>query len=387
MTVEHTVTLVRPVPVALADELTQRLFFVDERIVRFDLLTTGPEVTGVRLTADEPATAEELARKVNLMAAGDVLTQLPPRQVIRWRSRRQDDTIRPVFDELVDRGLAFPSGEGQVAVCGPVLRLIERLDELLCGVAIGEFGAEEYRYPTLVPTTTLRRSGYLSSFPQHVMFATWLRADLDVYRGFLDGGFSADPLALCGQARYCLPPTMCYHTFAQLSGTTLGADSRVVTARGKSFRFEGQYHAGLERLWDFTIREVVFLGPRAFADECRARFLRHATDLLDELGLVGQCEVAHDPFFGRLRAGESITSQRMLELKYEARLAVAPRRTIAVASFNLHGDRFGDAFEIRLPDGGTAHSACVGVGLERLAYAVLCQHGVDPQGWPRPLRE
>jgi seryl-tRNA synthetase len=390
MTTEYAVTLLRPVPVALADELARRLFYVDERIVAFDLLTSGPEVTGVRLTTDPPATdppatADELARKVNLMVGDDVLTQLPPRQVIRWRSRRQDTAIRPAFDELVRRGLAFGAGEGQVAVAGPVLRLIERLDALLCGIATDELGAEEYRYPTLIPTATLRRSGYLSSFPQHVMFATWLRPDLDVYRG-LSNGAEPELLALCGQPRYCLPPTMCYHTFAQLSSTALAADARVVTARGRSFRFEGQYHADLERLWDFTIREVVFLGTRQFADDCRTAFLRRATDLLDELDLVGHCEVAHDPFFGRPQAGESISSQRLLELKYEARLAVAPERSIAVGSFNLHGDRFGAAFDIRLPGGGTAHSACVGFGLERLAYAVLCQHGVDPRDWPGPLQ-
>src|SRR5262245_16402903 len=193
MTAEHTVPLDRPVPVRLADELSARLFFVDERIVQFDLLTAGSAVTGVRLTTDPPATAEELTRKVNLMATGDVLTQRPPRRVVRWRSRRRDTTIQPVFDELVRRGLAFPTGEGQVAVGAPVLRLIERLDGLLCGIATGEFGAEEYRYPTLVPTATLRRAGYLSSFPHHVMYATWLRADLDVYRGFLDGAPAADP--------------------------------------------------------------------------------------------------------------------------------------------------------------------------------------------------
>lgn len=53
-----------------------------------------------------------------------------------------------------------------------------------------------------------------------------------------------------------------------------------------------------------------------------------------------------------------------------------------MGSFNIHGSNFGEAFGMTLPTGGPAHSACVGFGLERLAYAFLCRHGADPADWP-----
>jgi hypothetical protein len=53
-----------------------------------------------------------------------------------------------------------------------------------------------------------------------------------------------------------------------------------------------------------------------------------------------------------------------------------------VGSFNFHDDFFGKSFDISLANGDTAISACTGFGIERFAYAFLCQFGTDPAHWP-----
>jgi seryl-tRNA synthetase len=179
---------------------------------------------------------------------------------------------------------------------------------------------------------------------------------------------------------------MCYHTFNQYAGGRLAIPVAVVTARGKSFRYEGRYHASLERLWDFTIREIVFLGERAEVLACRQRFLERAVELVERLGLSGRCEVATDPFFGAADSADRTSAQRLLELKYELRLDVAPDSTIAVGSFNFHDQHFSTAFGITGRDGELLWSGCVGFGLERLAYAFVCQYGLDQSGWPAEFR-
>lgn len=393
-TTDHLLRLTRPVPARLAEELARRVYFVDERIVAFSPVFAEGTVEGLRISTDRPVPGHELSAKMDLMVANDLLGQLAAPEVIRWRSARTDPPPRAVFGELRDRGLAFVTGDGQVALAKPLLDLMDRLDSLLTGIACSEFAAAEYRYPTLIRTQALRRSGYTSSFPHHLMFTTRLRSDIHNYRDFLaetgvgagDDDFAQAVLSRSGPVDQCLPPTMCYHTFQQFADAPLPMADMAVTARGKSFRFESRYQADLERLWDFTIREIVFLGTREFAAGCRDRFRDLAGALLDELALTGHCEVAHDPFFGDQDTSASISSQRLLERKHEMRLAVAPDRTIAVGSFNLHGRLFSDAFDIRQPDDQPAHTACVGFGLERLAYAVLCQHGTNEAGWPDPLR-
>lgn len=388
--VGYAVRLDGAVPAGLGDEIARRLYYVSPYIVGYQLLGDGAGIDTVRISVAAPDSRRlpEIADKVRRMVAAEVATQLPMRQQVVWRSARDGAArpARPVFDDMLARGLAARCGPGRVALAQPALALLERLDAMLRDLAVAGFGAREFRYPTLLPTAQLRRSGYLRSFPQHVMFATRLHADLDTYAEFV-AALESDGLSVlgyCEDAELCLPPTMCYHTFHQLSGTAL-AGNAVVTARGRSFRYESRYHSDLERLWDFTIREIVFVGSRGFVAGCREAFLAQATELLDRLDLAGFCEVAHDPFFGSPQGGPSVSSQRMLALKYEARLAVAADRTIAVGSFNRHDQHFGSAFKITEEDGGAAYSACVGFGLERLCYAVLCQHGLDPGGWPAAL--
>jgi len=161
----------------------------------------------------------------------------------------------------------------------------------------------------------------------------------------------------------------------------------VVSALGKAFRYEAGYSMTLERLWDFTIREMVFLGPRDEVLAAREQTMTAMLQFLDDLGVAGWCEVGNDPFFGGDNSSDRIWSQRMMELKYELRMPVASDRSIAVGSFNFHNDLFGTAFEIMQEDGSPVQSGCIGFGLERLVYAFVCQFGADEQGWPESVRE
>jgi hypothetical protein len=161
-------------------------------------------------------------------------------------------------------------------------------------------------------------------------------------------------------------------------------ERRVVTSRGKSFRYESRYHRSLERLWDFTIREIVFMGERESVLAARQEFMLLTFDLVDQLELAGHCEVGNDPFFCTDDSAHKAWSQRLLELKYELQLEVEAGRTIAAASFNFHDDFFGSSFGITQGE-GFVHTACVGFGLERLLYAFLCRHGLDSRQWPSGL--
>jgi seryl-tRNA synthetase len=306
-----------------------------------------------------------------------------------WRSAPGGPYADPL-PALLDAGTAYFAGEGQVGLGEPILSLMDDLDARLRAVAMDTVGtakAVEYRYPTLLPTSALERFGYFGSFPQYVMFVTRLHSDADVYDAFLSayadrGRLGPELFAYCRSNEYCLPPTMCYHTYHHYRDRRLPCDT-MVTATGKAFRFESRYRSGLERLWDFTIRELVFLGGAEFVADRRDRVMRAAIGLVEELGLTGRCELAHDHFFGTGTVAEKILSQRMMHLKYELILDTAEGRSVAVGSFNLHGQFFGESFGIDGPDGSPVASACVGFGLERLAAAFLCQHGTDPAAWPR----
>jgi seryl-tRNA synthetase len=388
---QHTIELGRPVPDGLIGEFARRIFFVSGSIVDFHFVRGGEAVTAVVVTTDRPERTADLARKLDLVLRNEVLPQLLREPKVIWRSGLARETPTGTFERLVTDGIAWEVGEGQVAVGEPALGLMDRLDRAVRRIVLGEFGGREYRYPTLIGTPVLQRCGYLLSFPQYVMFVTRLHSDIDLYLEFLADIRDIDRidgrvLPRCNGVDYSLPPTMCYHTFHQFADGVLPPGNSVVTARGKSFRHEEKYRRGLERLWDFTIRETVFFGPRDHVLSQRERLLRRILDLVDELGLSGRCEVANDPFFGNADSAQRSSSQRLLELKYELRLDVGGGDTVAVGSVNFHDRIFGDAFAITDERGEALYSACAGFGLERFAYAVMCQHGTDPRQWPAALR-
>lgn len=391
------VRLTQPLPEDLADELAKRVFFVSDLIDGFELVRCNGAVEGIALDVaalseglDASETLQSIEDKINQLVASELVGQRPLPPKVVWRSAATTSTFVDAFPSLVERGAAFQAAEGQVALGEPLLSLIDHLDQRLRAVALGFEGAREYRYPTLLPTEVLDRFAYFRSFPQFVMFVTRLHNDLDVYERFLQqyeagGGVPRELFELCGNTDYCLPPTMCYHSYHQFTSAQLHGDT-ALTARGKSFRFESKYHTNLERLWDFTIRELVFMGTPKYAEQCRASVMEQAFALMDELGLSGACEVASDPFFASADTAGKVMAQRVMELKYELLLDVAPGRRIATASFNLHGSFFGEAFGITRPDGEPAFSGCVGFGLERLVHAFVCQHGVEPANWPAAVR-
>ncbi|MFJ1897566.1 MULTISPECIES: hypothetical protein [unclassified Streptomyces] len=384
-----------PVSGAHRDELHRRVYYLSESITGFQLVTGGPgddAVGAVVVTTGQPVDAEALAKKLRHLVETEVLPQLQTPPKVLWSSPSVRAPRTGTFSALLADGVVHEAGPGQVALGAPALAALDAFDGLLREIIDEEFGAVEYRYPTLLPVSALHRSGYLFSFPQHLMFAARLDGDVDTYREFAEEAAAREDIGdrvlhRCAPVDRCLPPTMCYHTFDQFAGATLPAENTVVTAKGGSFRHESRYHRTMERLADFTIRETVFLGTAEFVREARDRFRRRATELVEQLDLAGRCEVASDPFFAGAATAMQVSSQRLLELKHELHLDVGPGESISVGSFNLHEKHFGDAFGIKGPDGGTVYSACVGFGLERLTYALLCQYGWDVDDWPVPLKE
>ena len=61
--------------------------------------------------------------------------------------------------------------------------------------------------------------------------------------------------------------------------------------------------------------------------------------------------------------------------------------TVKAASLNYHEDHFSSVFAVRTADGAMAHTACVGVGLERTALALYRRHGLDRDRWPAAVRQ
>ena len=161
----------------------------------------------------------------------------------------------------------------------------------------------------------------------------------------------------------------------------------IATAVGNCFRYESTNLTSLERLWNFTMREVIFVGPKDFVLENREKSRRFMQTIFKDIGLVYHVETANDPFFvGEFR--KQAAFQTAFQLKYEIRAALPFKSsTLAVGSYNYHQNFFGRHLNITLSDGEPIHTGCTAFGLERMVYAFLAQFGFDQKDWPRVVRD
>jgi seryl-tRNA synthetase len=182
-----------------------------------------------------------------------------------------------------------------------------------------------------------------------------------------------------------LRPAVCLPVYRALEGTSLPEGGLTITTTGKAFRYESSNMEGIQRLWDFSMREIVFVGSARFVQEQRARVVDAVTSLMEDWDLAFRLVSASDPFFATVRGTKALW-QRTRALKYEVLVDVGAG-AVAAGSINFAGTLFGDAFRIRTDEGEIATTACVGFGLERLVLALFSQHGFEPGRWPRAMRE
>ena len=285
---------------------------------------------------------------------------------------------------LLERGDIVSFGRGRYGFGPRLVGLMEYFDRRAREMAV-RFQAEMYCFPSLVGADVLDRCRYLKNFPSSLNLVSHLREDHAVLQEFArsvhwDGQqLMYDRAGLSG-VECLLSPSVCFHWYEWLRDSRL-AQPKAITALGKCFRYESSNLTGLERLWDFTMREIVFVGPANYVLDNRKELLDLSVAFLNELGLAYEISTATDPFFVDSYAVQA-AYQQGFELKFEL-LAPLPYsgKKLAVGSINYHQDFFGRSFAIQAGD-EQAHTGCIGFGYERLALAFLAQHGLDENAWP-----
>jgi hypothetical protein len=379
----HEIRLKSPAHEMAQEEILKQVAYLSRTISnpRFSL-------DAVTLAFDAPEDeAGTLARQVEELA---VRVQRGLRSLQRKLVYRSPAADRPSFRGGGRWDGVHQLGTGQVALEGLPLRLYRYFDRALA--AFGDpWRAEPVLTPTLIPSGALAKCDYFRSFPHNVTFACHLVEDADRIADFRARHQQRDDLdekALgdMGTPEACLSPAVCYHVYHMNRDRTIPASGLVYGVCGKCFRYESKNMTGLLRLWDFTMREVVFLGNREGVLRHREQSIEMVSRFLDEHRLAGEIRTASDPFFIAPDAVAKTYFQLSSETKYEISLMLPDDVRLAVGSHNYHTDFFGRAFNVDVEGAGPMHSVCVAFGLERWVHAFLVQHGTDPEQWPDPVR-
>ncbi len=291
------------------------------------------------------------------------------------------------LDELIGYGLLIPTGvPGVYGRSGEFEQLIDYLDAGITRLARND-GAEVMRFPPTLSRRTIESSGYVQCFPHLLGTVHCYHGDewenLERIKGIdgHDGRWTKSQLA----CQVVLTPAACYPVYPAIAQRgRLPEKGRLVDVCSYCFRHEPSDDP--TRMQAFRIREFVRLGLPADVKAFRNEWLSRGRQLLEALGLRCRVTVANDPFFGP--AGEMLAlMQRDEQLKFELQVpAGGAEEWTACISVNFHRDHFGKAFNLRTSTGERANTGCVGFGMERLALALIHQHGPDISVWSRHLK-
>jgi seryl-tRNA synthetase len=379
-------TLSRPANDLVQEEIGKQVGHLSREISDIEFSADGLQLAftipaGVELQSFETQ-ATDIARNVQRS-----LRNLERR--IRYRSPNAD-APRFAGEGGAVEGVTF-TGLGQVALRGLPLQLFEYFDRAFAAMG-AEWNARPLRVPTLVPISILAKCDYLRSFPHIVTFGSHLPEDAELIARFRERHQQRDALDEQATGDLSTPevglaPAVCYHAYALHAGETLSPDGVTYGACGKCFRYESSNMRDLRRLWDFTLREIIFIGGRDEVLEKRERGLELMAAFLESHEIAAEIRTASDPFFIAPDAMAKAYFQLSSDTKYEVAAYLPDGGRLAVGSLNYHSDFFGRAFDVTIEGAGPMHSVCIGFGLERWIHVFLAQHGTDPSQWPRVVRE
>ena len=117
----------------------------------------------------------------------------------------------------------------------------------------------------------------------------------------------------------------------------------------KCNRYESANNDKLERLVEFSLREVIFLGSRSYINKTRNDTLLLTKKLAEKWDISGKIVSSNDPFFTN-DFKEQVFFPK-LNLKYEFRCDIPSlKKQISIMSSNIHGDTFSKNFNIKKND-------------------------------------
>lgn len=229
-------------------------------------------------------------------------------------------------------------------------RRVAELDQQLRNLLVTEGGLRivDACIPSLLSKHDIQRMGYFECFSGHLT-------------GVVPTALSTSQPEFYLTPAACLPLYPIMKEFGELS-------ELCITGVVGVFRYEEGLRSPGTRLWEFSVREMVFIGNERFVRNELESMERRSLALGKSIGLDLVSEVAADHFTGddsRLNVLQRL--QRANSFKRELRVGTA-ESSLAIASLNFHGTHFSRLYG--WDQGGKVVSGCVGFGLRRWLHAL-----------------
>jgi hypothetical protein len=278
--------------------------------------------------------------------------------------------------------LFFKIDNGLYVYKNEFAELIKFLDYFIDNFYAKYFKSKEENYPNMIKLESLKKANHLSSFPEHLIFNFHLNENLENLDTFAKD-LKIKKFKQLGDIKFVQNPSTCFHCYAIRENSKIN-ENYSVTSVTKCNRYESNNHKNIERLMEFTLREVIFLGSRNYIEKTRNETLVLTKALAKRWNISGKIISSNDPFFTNDYKSKSFY-QLKLNLKYEFKCELPSlNREVSIMSSNVHGDTFAKNFNIKQKE-NFIQTGCLGFGLERFAMVLISQHGINLKKWPKKL--
>ena len=257
---------------------------------------------------------------------------------------------------------------GYVCLFDKEAELLAKLDSLARSCITRPY--EEWQVSSMIDEADMIKCGYISAFPAQLTVAA--RIDPASYESVARSrSLSTSDLQYSGKH---FAPAACLNIYPMLS-QKVPKGPLVVSTLATVYRHEERGFQSLLRLWEFKVREFVFVGERDFVLEMLDRTRTSALALSRRLGIETHVENASDHFYpireNEVRQKLQLQSQMKREL-----IAQVEGQSISLSSFNFHGTHFSEPYGFDQEK--TIVTGCVGFGLHRWLAACLSKAGLKP---------
>lgn len=251
--------------------------------------------------------------------------------------------------------------EGYACYKGEEYKLFDSLDKEFLSF-ISSYDYETVAIPAMIDEDVLKKCGYFESFPDQLSLVGEIKQSNlgDTANGNIPTGDN-----ILFKRKY-LTPSACLHIYPMIENKLIY--NKAITTLARVYRCEKSGFDELTRLWDFTVREIVFIGSKEYVMDSLQDMKNKAFEMAKKISNEAVIDSANDPFYDTTRNRIKVRIQNKNETKYELRIPINGKM-VAVCSFNFHNSHFSKPFNF--DNEGKVFSGCVGFGLDRWVAASI----------------
>ena len=258
---------------------------------------------------------------------------------------------------------------------GKLLKLKNDIDKKFYNFAISE-KYKDVHYSGIIPLDSAIKNSYIKSFPNHCLFVSNLKRNMKAINRVSKIGYDEKSIIKknSDNPEYLLSPTVCFNCFENFQNSLVKKNLKI-TSISNCHRYESLNYKTFERLKIFSMRELIFFGNNKDILYNIEKSMNFFKNFFNNMKLEFKISSATDAFFGTENINKKIF-QHSNDLKFELSMFLPyENKWLAVASFNNHLNTLTKAYNIKSKNSKTIYSGCVGVGYERLLYAIYSQRG------------